>query len=110
MAPLKNKRPCLPATSTSVRPISTLLQATPIDPARGHDCRGNCRQQASLASGRREQVRSIPELLIRAMQWNIDTAIIQALVEACPDALPTQDEDGGRLSPGWLGDLIKRSS
>lgn len=56
-----------------------------------------------------ELVKSDPDMLIRAVQWNLNTEIIQALVEACPDALSCQDEKG--LSPlSWLGDLILRTT
>jgi hypothetical protein len=41
-----------------------------------------------------EEVRSNPQILIRAVYWNVDTTIIQALVEACPNALSLRDEKG----------------
>lgn len=55
---------------------------------------------------RPEEVRSNPQVLIRAVHYNVDTKVIQALVEACPDSLSTQNDDG--LCPlSWLGDMIK---
>ena len=56
-----------------------------------------------------EEVRRDPELVIRAVHWNVDTTIVRALVEACPDALLAQDENG--LCPlSWIGDLTKPST